>query len=139
MEFSFAFLASSADHLMDGRMLVVGPDIETLLCSQFPATATIALAMKLAFDPEEVGKPHTLAVEYTKPGGTLAKIMGQTPIGLKPNPEDPNLKAFASIIANLTITFESAGIYQFHLAIDDQEIKSLSLTAKLHDFSPGIS
>ncbi len=79
MELSFAFLANMADHLADGRMIVIGPDFDIASCPQFPFVVPIAFVVKMKVEPEEVGQPHTIKVDYRKPDGTCANRLVSKP------------------------------------------------------------
>jgi hypothetical protein len=130
-EVAFAFLANVAELLVDGRLVVIGPDIEGLNCSQIPIGVQLAFVAKLIFAAEEVSQSHTITIECARPDGTRAPISTPVPLGLRVNPEHPDNDAKAVVVAAIGITFDVPGKYTFYAMVDQEAVAIRSLNIAL--------
>jgi hypothetical protein len=70
MEVAFAFLANFGEITPDGRLNVIGGDIDALNSDEVPFTfPLLCFVAKLLFDPEELGRELEIATEIVDPSG----------------------------------------------------------------------
>jgi hypothetical protein len=133
-EVAFAFLANSAELLADGRLVVIGPDIDQLFCVQIPTSAQLSFVVKLIFAAEESSRSHTVAIEYAKPDGTRARLTQSIPLSLRLNPGNPAADVKTAVVAVLGLNLDAPGGYTFYVMVDEQDAVNRPLNVTV--FSP---
>ncbi len=126
-DIAFAFLATGVEVLADGRLMVVGADVEGFMCPQIPIQVQFSFVAKMSFAPEEISQSHTVNVECEKPDGTRGPICPAVPVVLQLNPYNPTGEIKAIAIAKIGMNFEQPGKYVFHLMVDQKEALARSL------------
>jgi len=125
-EVAFAFLANVAELLMDGRLVVIGPDIDGFMCSQIPIGAQLSFVAKLIFAAEEVSQSHTFSIEYAKPDGTRVPLVTSLPIVLRVSQENPTGDVKTVVVAAMGMNFDAPGKYTFYGKVDQQDVVNRS-------------
>ena len=111
-----------------GKLLVVGT-FDTIFSPVFPAAhGQCAIALRLRFEPTEVGEHRVSIVLVDADGRELNRVDGQLNVRTKPQ------QTFAT--ANLALTirnlpFQSAGDYAFNLGYDGEHVTALPLLVRL--------
>jgi hypothetical protein len=133
MELKFAFLCDSADMTAAGNLFAVGIDFDQILVEAVPAIGNISVVAKVTADPNEVSDSHTISISLTKPGQDRKEIVGQAPIQLSKNKIHPDRPSNAVVMIKVAVAFEALGDYVWHIALNGEEVKSLSLEVRQVD------
>lgn len=128
LQMSYAFLAESGQFTPDGKLWVLGGDIDTLIAHDFPLVyPSLTLLVKLLVPEEDALNDHRLRAYLTGPGneetGRETDFMFTTPLE-QAQVAQPNV-GFA--LAFQLLRFEQAGAYAFHIVVDGHELKILPL------------
>ena len=127
MEVEYAFLADSAQTSTDGKLYVLGGGIDRIFAGKFPAIhESMALVLKLRLHPTECEREHSLEVELWDPDGNPigGKVSGQFTAERSEKGRD----SFVQLVLNiLRAQFKAPGDYAFHVVVDGQHKKTLSL------------
>lgn len=130
MELDYALLADRADRTHDGKLVVVGGDIDTLIVSELPSSAQIYLVARLLLSPSEPAEGHTFTVEAQSPSGTRAAVAENVPIKTARNAVEPEQPSAARLILNLVIGIKSPGTHFIYLKVDGKEVKTFRFQVK---------
>jgi hypothetical protein len=127
MEVEYAFLADSAQTSSDGKLYVLGGGIDTIYAKKFPAVhPAVSFVLKLELHPTECDREHGLEVELSDPDGNPVgtKLSGK----FEAKRRRHGRHAFVQMVLNFQLArFEHPGDYAFHVLIDGQHKKSVSL------------
>lgn len=130
MKLMYALLASGAEFTPDGRLWVLGGDIDMFYTQDTPAILpTLTLALKLLVLPRECGIEHQLRIRLTNANNV--SIRPDTSLAFTPyiRPEYPHRAIGVGLsFAFQQVQFEHLGEYTFHILIDSVELGTLSLT-----------
>lgn len=129
MRLGYAFLANAGEFTPDGKLNVLGGDLDTLAGTGFPLTHPyMVLIIKLLLDSDDMGREHALRVETLTPSGDLIRDPLEIPIIAPtdaPRPGHPPALAFVMQMANLV--FGEPGKYVWRVYADGSELASLQL------------
>lgn len=109
----------------DGKLTIVGT-FDDYFVSQFPATISFGLAIKLGLNEREGGEKH-ISIKFLDPEGKEF-LSAMTATVQVPENIASNI-AFATNIQG--VRFEMAGKYRCQLFIDDTLIREQSLEVKM--------
>lgn len=126
-EVVFGFLAAGVEALADGQVIIIRPDMDGLMVSQIPIQGRFVFVAKLSFRAEELSQAHAVRVECTKPDGSRT-VIGGSGLTLLPNPQNPAEDSKTMTIGVIDIKIEAAGLYQFHLLVDNNDVMTKPLT-----------
>lgn len=129
MKLAYAMLADSAQFTPDGRLWVLGGDIDTLYVPAIPAKQPLlTLVFKVLFAPEECEREHTLRVDVTSPDGTLVKSGESLSFVPHVSPDRPDEDVGVGVpVLIQNQEFQTLGQYVYHILVDDQELAELPL------------
>ena len=127
MEVGFGMLAVFAELAPDGKVSVIGGDIDTLK-GKFPATLGMPLyvVLKLIFYPGETERDYELVMQVISPSGNVIQGGGQT---IRPgSPARPNLPTKVGVLLILQgLTIPEVGDYLIRFTLNGRVIKELPL------------
>lgn len=129
MKLAYAMLADSAQFTPDGRLWMLGGDIDTIYARTLPARhPVLTVVFKVLFTPEECEKEHTVRITLTNPEG--ATITPDEALSFVPHasPERPGEDVGVGLPAViLGPEFHLLGTHVCHIWVDDQEVSQLPL------------
>ncbi|MEX0714090.1 MAG: hypothetical protein WD278_17260 [Pirellulales bacterium] len=124
MELDFAMLASNAELAASGNLHIFGGGFNRIQVPTVPSTPVpFKLVARAFIPPEDVSQEHWLSLELTNPSGERSIITERSPLAFTPAAEESRLNAV--LLLTLVIAFKSYGLYQFHLGIDGQQLKTI--------------
>ncbi|HEY0602372.1 MAG TPA: hypothetical protein VGD58_05635 [Herpetosiphonaceae bacterium] len=130
MEVEFAFLADSAQVPPDGKLYVLGGNIDRIHAPQFPTTQpAITLVMKIQMLASECNRPHQLQIDlWDTRGNPLLDPSITAEFGVAPDPDDPTGPSSVLIPVNMMgLQFPNPGVYEFHIVVNGRHLKTLPL------------
>ncbi len=130
MELDYALLADKADRTQDGKLVVVGGDIDSLIVSQLPSAGQIYLVARFLLNPGEPLDGHSFSIEAESPSGTRTAVAEDVPLHTARNPLEPEQPSACRLILHLTIGVKSEGVHFLHLKLDGKEVKSFRFRVK---------
>jgi uncharacterized protein DUF6941 len=130
MELDYAILADKADRTYDGKLVVVGGDIDSLITTELPAAAQVYVVARLLLQPGEPVEGHTFSIEAESPSGTRTVVADNQPLTTTRNPEEPDQPSAARLILNLTIGLKSEGPHFIYLKVDGKQVKAFRFRVK---------
>jgi len=125
MKVAFAFLCNFVDRLQDGRVVIVGADLDTVEAGSFPSSVPLALVATLIAPDGESNGDRRLRVEVTVPGGERRPVSEDRLIHAVRRSDGTLAYQFA---ATLSMTFERPGGYAFHVIESNNEMATIPLT-----------
>jgi hypothetical protein len=129
MRLAYALLANSAEFTPDGKLYILGGDIDTLYVRELPATQPVlTLAMKLLVPPTECDVEHRLQVSLIDPD----EDVGATSTDVTFTPRTQAGHEGRDVGVGLSFLFQQqqftqAGEYIYRILVDDKEQGSLPL------------
>jgi hypothetical protein len=137
MDITCAMLASYVEMAQDGRVHIIGGDVDTLRApvGSFPVTmgTPLFLIVKLMYPEQEANQTYRFKVELVGPGGNTIDL-GEHPLPVGPVP--PGRAAKVGFIISLQgTTFPAPGQYVLRVLQDRAEIRRLPLY--LEEAPPG--
>ena len=136
MKVTCAMLASYAEINMDGKLSMIGGDIDNLAVVKFPSSPTfpVFFVLKLLFDAEECNRAYKIRVTWKGPGG-FSEEVERTESILPP----PTMQAFGTklgiIIVFHAMTFTESGVHPIKVYLDGNEIVDLPIRISQTDQS----
>lgn len=129
MRLAFAFLADAAQFTVDGRLWVLGGDLQFIEASDLPVDhPALTLVVKAFIDPDECGQEHIFSVDVEEPSGRIAHLPASEPITPRRSKEHPELPVGIALALNIQqVQFTHFGVFHFRVKLDDQELTSLPL------------
>jgi len=127
VEVGFGMLAVFAELTADGKVSVIGGDIDTLR-GKFPATLGLPLyvVLKLIFQPGETERDYELVMQVVSPKGNVLQGGGQTIHPARPvRPDLPTKVGVLLVLQSLTIP--EVGDYLVRFSLNGRVIKELPL------------
>jgi hypothetical protein len=129
MKLAYAMLADSAQFTPDGRLWMLGGDIDTLYVRSLPAKhPVLTVVFKVLFAPEEWEQEHKVRIAITNPQDAtitpndfLSFVTHESPDRLG---EDVGV-GVPVLIQNQE--FQMTGLHLCHIWVDDQELAQLPL------------
>ena len=131
MEVAYALLNPYSEVSPEGKLYVVGGDIDTLY-GDFPFTVAqpLYLTVKVNFPQNEAGRQYRTRFQIIGPDGTMHLETGEeildVPVG--------TLGRFSKVCFGIVIwgiTFAVPGDYKIRIMLDGNEIKSIPLYLEL--------
>jgi hypothetical protein len=133
MEIAYAYLANYAEFSSDGRLTMVGGDLDAIGSPDFPSRPlNLALAIKATFLPEESGRPHLCRIEIARARNNEPDSEALAPV-IMANLDLPRVGADlatgrANICGQFTgVVFPVEGDYLVRIWLDDREMRRLPL------------
>jgi uncharacterized protein DUF6941 len=127
MELSFAMYATAAEFAPDGKLYLLGGGLEFLHVRELPATASLALVVRLGVRPEECGHEHTLAIDFLSPSGQPVFPPRQVQFAPTRHPIHPERDTYMSFAVNFPGTiFSEAGEYAVRLSVDGRAVGQMA-------------
>jgi hypothetical protein len=127
MEVEYAFLADAAQTSSDGKLFVLGGGIDRIFAKKFPAVHPyMSLVLKMKLHPTECEREHNLELELWDPDGNLVggKISGK----FSATRQKGGRPSFVQLVLSIVqARFTGPGDYAFHIVIDGQHKKEVSL------------
>lgn len=136
MELDYALLADKADRTHDGKLVVVGGDIDSLIVNELPSAAQIYLVARFLLDPSEPLEGHSFSIEAESPGGSRTAVAQNVPLSTSRNPHEPDQPSSARLILNLVIGVKAEGAHFLRLKLDGKEVKAFRLRVKFEPENP---
>lgn len=128
MQINYAFLADSAEFTSDGRLWMLGGDVDTIFTPQVPAThAELSLVMKLNIDPIDCETEHQIRFQLLDPNNI--PLVPDSGFSFRPNPsQDPDLpNGYGICIGFQQLKFQQLGKHTVVIRIDGEERRRLPL------------
>jgi hypothetical protein len=130
MDIEFAFLADAAQVPPDGKLYVLGGNVDRIHAQQFPTThPSMTLVMKVQMHASECNRPHQLQIDlWDSQGNPLLDPSISAEIGLAPDPDDPTGPSSLLIPVNMMgLQFPRPGLYEFHIVMNGRHLKTVPL------------
>jgi hypothetical protein len=126
-QIDYAILANYAEFGPDGRLAMVGGDLNGFR-GTFPLQIQpITLAMRVNFLPEECNRDYGLTAELLPPDGAALASLAIPPFR-PPAPSIPDREMAAAVVMQFQgIVFPVPGRYQMRLSINGREMKTIIL------------
>jgi len=125
MRLAYAFLANAAEYTSDGKLWVLGGDIDTFTFDDFPATVpALSFVAKVLFEPAECGAAYRLGIDILRPDGESLNP-SQIVYELRPEVrvEQPDRPVGAAMVLNIQgLSLPEPGDYRFVIRVDDEEM-----------------
>jgi hypothetical protein len=121
MRLAYAFLADAAEFTPDGKLWVLGGDLDTIRVQEFPHTyPAMALVVKLLLHSDECGYEHQIQVRVDGPlGERVAEAQINSTVSARTDyPEEETGLAF--VINYQQTSFPGPGTYSFTIIADDR-------------------
>ncbi len=148
MKLGYAILADAAEVTSDGKLTIMGGNIDTINAPSFPALhERWSLVVCLLIQPEDLSasgvhmqettsglRVHQFRVECVEPDNSTLVFAGVVPIpsSLIDAPEKSELPAKLVFAVNSPpLVFRQPGIYRFKLYWDDQHLDDVPILLKL--------
>ncbi len=136
MKLGFALLADFAEVTAEGKLTILGGDIDAIFSTSYPAVhERLTLVIKLYFDRAETGRSHALRLEIMHPQDT--PLIEPVVIPFVPQiPESeytdtPQQIKYVLVLGFPQLFFPSDGKYSIRLFIDEEHVDDLPLYARL--------
>jgi hypothetical protein len=123
MEVSYAFFAEAAQVTSDGRLNILGADLQTLSFQGPPpwAVPTLFLVATLRLDREDCGRLYHFTGYLTAPDGNRVEPHIETDV-VAPTLVGQDTVGRMSIVVQMTgTTFPAPGVYHFRFNVQDRE------------------
>jgi hypothetical protein len=130
MEVEFAFLADAAQVPPDGKLYVLGGNVDRIHAHQFPTNhPSMTLVMKIQMLASECNRAHQLQIDlWDERGNPVLEPSITAEIGVGPDPDDPTGPSSLLIPVNMMgVQFPRPGVYEFHIVINGRHLKTLPL------------
>jgi hypothetical protein len=130
MKIAYALLANSAEFSADGKLYMLGGDIDTLYAPSLPVTQpALTLALKLLAPSVECDVEHRLRVDLAGPeGGLIEPGMDLTFIPRAKLGDESRDVGVGFALVFQRLVFTQFGEHTFRVMIDGQEARSLPLS-----------
>lgn len=130
MKLVYALLASGAEFTPDGRLWVLGGDIDVLYVQDTPAIQPVlTLVAKLLVPPTECETEHRLRIELTDPDNVRIRPDAELMFAPHIQPEYPDHAVGIGLsFVFQHLQFEQPGDHIFQIFVDDVELGTLPLT-----------
>jgi hypothetical protein len=136
MEIAYAFLAHYAEFAADGGLTMVHGDFEVIESPTFPRIVDgVSVAVKLAAEPKEVERDHTVRVEIV--GAQAGALEGNPPRAAAadatiprqagPFPPEVNSLKVTLIVSFVGIIFPAPKEYPVRITVDGVVSKTIPL------------
>lgn len=128
MQINYAFLADAAEFTPDGRLWMLGGDVDTIYTPQVPAThAELSLVIKLIIDPADSETEHQIHFQLLDPNNI--PLVPESGFSFRPNPsQDPDLpNGYGICLGFQQLKFQQLGKHTVVVRIDGEERKRLPL------------
>jgi hypothetical protein len=133
MRLDWALLASAAEAPPSGLVYILGAGIDTLMREQFPTPFGGSLVIRLLTTRLESERAHKVEVHCSDEDGQAVltqPIMLTLPPRHVPADYPHGWDLAASIVMNLAgVPIPHAGLYNFEILVDDQQVRSLPFRA----------
>ncbi len=125
MKLDWAMLCSSAEG-REGLAYILGGGWDTTGRSEFPAPFVGAVALRVLFDPTEVGEHHLVLTARDETGRPLAEPVA-VPFRVESPPNLPEGWSAASLICATLhgLPLPAAGLYAIEIEVDGLHMKTL--------------
>ena len=128
MQINYAFLADAAEFTSDGRLWMLGGDIDTIYTPQVPVThAELSLVMKLSIDPIDCETEHRIQFQLLDPNNI--PLVPDSGFSFTPNlSQDPDLpNGYGICLGFQQVKFQQFGKHTVVIRIDGEEHRRLPL------------
>ena len=137
MKLGYAILADAAEVSSDGKLTIMGGNIDAINAPSFPALhPKLSLVVNLLVEPSDLanfeaspqevifGVPHhQFRVECVEPDDATLVFAGVVPIPVIDIPKRSELPSKLMFVINSPpLVFRTSGIYKFRLYWDDQHL-----------------
>jgi hypothetical protein len=133
MKLDWALLASAAEGPPNGLVYILGAGIDTLWRDQYPTNFGGAMVLRLLATRLESERSHKVEVHCSdEDGGPVlaAPIVLTIPARVVPTEHPKGWDLAAQIVINLAgVRIDRAGLYNFEIMIDDQQVRTLPFRA----------
>lgn len=130
MKVAYALLANAAEFTPDGKLYLLGGDIDTINASTLPVIYPfMVIVLKFRFSASESLQPRTLRLVPLGPDGQVMRPPMDMPL-LPPRASSP--ESGLGICINLVnADFPVLGEYVFRIEVDGLEVAQLPLRVRL--------
>lgn len=125
MELDYAILAEKADRTQDGKLVVLGGDIDSVTITTLPAVFPVSLVARIFLRPDEELEGHTFGIEATSSKGTRTTVAEDVPLQARRNPIEPDQPSPCRLILNLNLVVNAPGQHFIHLMLDREEVRAI--------------
>ena len=129
MRIAYTFLATGAEFTSDGRLWVLGGDIDSIGASSFPVSQPgLCLVIKFLFSPDEVGQSHTLQVDVIRPNGERLGPSAQGEFKAQGRADGLTRESGVGAVVHMSqVPFQESGEHTIHISVDGQWRETLAL------------
>ena len=135
MRLGFTFLANAGEFAPDGRLYVLGGDLDILIVPNFPNTQpSMVLVIKFRLDDADLSTDHEIRVLIVGPTGEPLAPQVRAPVQILANPPRPGRPMGLGFVMNMgNLNFPVSGDYVWHVDLDEDELTTLTLRVEQQD------
>jgi hypothetical protein len=128
MQLAFALLADLAEITSEGKIAMLGGDIDTIKTQMFPAVhPRLSLVVKLNVKPAECNREHQFQVEVLNPAGELITPEIKSAFIPRPGEDKDRPLKYIFVLSFPLLLLSTSGTYIFRLLVNDEELGTLPL------------
>src|SRR5262245_53605450 len=130
MRVEYAILADAATLTHDGKLVLVGGDIDSVTVHELPALVQLFLAVRLVADAGDDKDEHTYGLECVGPAGKKTVVAESMPLA-PVRPQEPGKPYAARLILDMKIVAGDPGQHLIHIFADGQDVKTVLFDVKV--------
>lgn len=129
MRLGFTFLAMAGEYAPDGRLNVLGGDLDILVAPSFPATQpSMVLIIKFRLDDADLLTEHEIRVLIVGPTGEPVVPQVKAHLQIPAKPPRPDMPMGLGLVMNMGyLSFPAPGDYEWRIELDDDKLETLTL------------